>query len=121
MIEVDGGIHESQKERDRQRQQLLESLGLRFVRIPAEVVERDLPRALDTIRRACALGPVAPTPGPAPTRGEGSAPTPGPAPARGEGSIPPSPLVGEGGKGGEGQGHGGQGGRGGNGRTVIGG
>lgn len=52
IIEVDGGVHESQRELDEQRQNLLESLGLRFVRIQAEQVETDLETALNTIRAA---------------------------------------------------------------------
>ncbi|MCS7352289.1 MAG: DUF559 domain-containing protein, partial [Anaerolineae bacterium] len=48
VVEVDGGIHDDPTQRalDVERQRLLESLGLRFVRIPAKVVEHDLPRAL---------------------------------------------------------------------------
>ncbi|MGI9180790.1 MAG: endonuclease domain-containing protein [Longimicrobiaceae bacterium] len=56
VVEVDGGIHESQVEHDRDRQQLLETLGLRFVRLPAAVVENDLPAALTAIRKAFAPG-----------------------------------------------------------------
>ena len=52
IVEVDGPIHDTQVEADARRQELLESLGFRFVRIKSEVVERDLPRALDMIRAA---------------------------------------------------------------------
>ena len=67
IVEVDGLIHATQKELDHQRQALLESLGLRFVRIPAEMVENDLMEALGLIRAA--LSPHSPAP--SPTRGEG--------------------------------------------------
>ena len=64
VVEVDGPIHDSQREADRTRQQLLESLGLRFLRLPAAMVEDDLPAALDAIRGAL-------TPDPSPSRGRG--------------------------------------------------
>jgi very-short-patch-repair endonuclease len=54
IVEVDGSIHElpKQQELDRQRQALLESLGLRFVRLKATQVETDLASSLDAIRDA---------------------------------------------------------------------
>ncbi|BCX03095.1 MAG: hypothetical protein KatS3mg053_1033 [Candidatus Roseilinea sp.] len=78
IVEVDGPIHETQKAADEARQRLLESLGLRFVRLPADLVERDLPAALERIREALR-------------------PHPQPLPHEGGGVHPPSPLVGEGG------------------------
>jgi very-short-patch-repair endonuclease len=57
VVEVDGPIHETQREADRQRQQLLESLGLRFVRVSAAHVENDLPSAVVTIKNAFCLSP----------------------------------------------------------------
>jgi hypothetical protein len=50
IVEIDGGIHESQKNLDHQRQQLLESLGLRFVRVSSEQVETNLVEVLALIR-----------------------------------------------------------------------
>jgi very-short-patch-repair endonuclease len=50
VVEVDGPIHENQKESDASRQQILEELGLNVLRIKAEVVEKNLPMALDLIR-----------------------------------------------------------------------
>jgi very-short-patch-repair endonuclease len=38
-VEIDGGIHESQKEYDAARQAVLEREGLRFVRVSAEELE----------------------------------------------------------------------------------
>jgi very-short-patch-repair endonuclease len=51
IVEVDGLIHESQREHDQQRQELLESLGLHMVRITSEQVETDLDAALASIRQ----------------------------------------------------------------------
>jgi len=52
IVEVDGPIHETQQTADAERQRLLESLGLRFVRLPADLVEQNLPAALERIRAA---------------------------------------------------------------------
>ncbi|NJK58572.1 MAG: DUF559 domain-containing protein [Pleurocapsa sp. SU_5_0] len=75
IVEVDGSIHElpEQQELDRQRQALLESLGLRFVRLKAKQVETNLSSALDTIRSAFL-------------------PSSQPSPFKGEGEVLPSPL-----------------------------
>lgn len=52
IVEVDGSVHDSEEQRklDRQRQTLLESLGLRFLRLSARAVETDLPTCLHTIQ-----------------------------------------------------------------------
>ena len=64
-VEIDGPIHAEQQEADRQRQEILESLGIRFIRFPAAAVENDLPGVLTQIRAAL-------TPSPAPReRGSG--------------------------------------------------
>jgi len=81
VVEVDGPVHESQRQADRERQDLLESLGLRFLRVSSEDVERDLDSVLDRIKEA--LGSLIPNP--SPTRGEGD-----------QTEDSPSPLVGEG-------------------------
>ncbi|MCS7032193.1 MAG: endonuclease domain-containing protein, partial [Gloeomargarita sp. SKYG116] len=52
IVEIDGSIHQNQREADQQRQQLLESLGLRFVRLSSQLVENDLPTALSQISAA---------------------------------------------------------------------
>jgi very-short-patch-repair endonuclease len=52
IVEVDGPIHHKQQEADAQRQSLIESLGLRFVRLPAVTVETDLDTALQRIADA---------------------------------------------------------------------
>jgi len=44
IVEVDGRIHESQRERDAERQTLLETCGYHVVRFSAEDVEQNLPR-----------------------------------------------------------------------------
>ena len=50
VIEVDGPIHISQQEADRQRQVLLETLGLRFIRVSTHDVEYHLAEVVETIR-----------------------------------------------------------------------
>jgi very-short-patch-repair endonuclease len=62
VVEVDGGVHESQQEADRQRQELLESLGLRVVRVSSELVERNLEQALTLVRQGFSPHPLAPSP-----------------------------------------------------------
>jgi very-short-patch-repair endonuclease len=55
IVEIDGAVHDDQQEADRQRQGLLESLGLRFCRIRTELVESDITEALSRIRKALAV------------------------------------------------------------------
>jgi very-short-patch-repair endonuclease len=75
VVEIDGGVHETQVEADRERQQLIESVGFRFVRLKSELVEHQLPSALAVIRQALGRPGVPPSPpGPlshAPLRGGG--------------------------------------------------
>jgi very-short-patch-repair endonuclease len=52
IVEIDGEIHEFQKDLDKQRQELLESLGLSFVRVSSYLVETNLSLVLDIIRQA---------------------------------------------------------------------
>lgn len=52
VIEVDGPTHDLQIETDRVRQEILEKLGLRVVRLRSEMVQNDLPSALEIIRAA---------------------------------------------------------------------
>jgi very-short-patch-repair endonuclease len=58
IVEVDGGIHETQKDLDQQRQELLESLGLRFVRVSSKLIETDLPQTLTLIKDHCSATPL---------------------------------------------------------------
>lgn len=53
-IEIDGGIHHrnDQRERDRYRQKLIEGYGIRFFRCTAEDVENNLPEVLAHILKA---------------------------------------------------------------------
>ena len=62
IVEVDGGVHDSQQEADRQRQELLESLGLRVVRVSSELVETRLDEALAVVRREFSPHPLTPSP-----------------------------------------------------------
>ncbi|HEX8905839.1 MAG TPA: endonuclease domain-containing protein, partial [Longimicrobiaceae bacterium] len=69
VVEVDGKIHEHQQREDADRQEALESLGLRFVRVTHEEVIHDLQSAIRKIRQAFAL--TTPLPPPSPLVGEG--------------------------------------------------
>jgi len=51
-VEVDGSIHLDQQEADRLRQELLEELGIRFVRVSADEVEKNIPSVLSAIQTA---------------------------------------------------------------------
>ncbi|MDO8616180.1 MAG: endonuclease domain-containing protein [Dehalococcoidia bacterium] len=51
-VEVDGAVHETQQIRDAGRQAALESFGIRFLRLPAALVEHDLEVALQLIQSA---------------------------------------------------------------------
>ncbi|MGZ9166376.1 MAG: endonuclease domain-containing protein [Anaerolineales bacterium] len=50
VIEIDGSIHDSQFEADKNRQNILEELGLNILRISAELVEKDVSSVLEIIR-----------------------------------------------------------------------
>ncbi len=52
VIEVDGPIHEDQVEADKARQEILEALGLVVLRIKTEVIEKNLPMAIELIRNS---------------------------------------------------------------------
>jgi len=52
IIEVDGSIHATQVERDRERQLLLEACGYRVVRITAHDVEHNVTTVIERIREA---------------------------------------------------------------------
>jgi very-short-patch-repair endonuclease len=70
VIEVDGPIHDFQRRADRARQELLEVLGLKVLRLNAEMIENNLPAALDLIRGAIK---AARTPSPLVGEGRGGA------------------------------------------------
>jgi very-short-patch-repair endonuclease len=63
-IEVDGGIHESQQERDAQRQQLLVATGFRVLRFANDDIQNRLPHVLAAIRTAAGEEPPSRPPGP---------------------------------------------------------
>ena len=58
VVEVDGQIHEIQKEADQERQQLLEQLGLFVLRLTAAEVEQALPQALAKIQAILKARPI---------------------------------------------------------------
>jgi len=50
-LEIDGGIHESQKEYDRWRQGIIEEQGVEFLRIDVADMDHTVPLIVDKIRR----------------------------------------------------------------------
>lgn len=54
IVELDGSVHESQVERDAERQALLEGCGYRVLRISTEAVTSSLPEVLATIQKSLA-------------------------------------------------------------------
>jgi adenine-specific DNA-methyltransferase len=68
-VEVDGPIHERQQREDAGRQEAIESLGVRMIRITADQVTFDLQGAVARIRAA--LASSSPLPHPSPLVGEG--------------------------------------------------
>ena len=52
VVEVDGPVHQFQKEADRARQEILEVLGLVVLRIESEIIEKNLTMALGLIRES---------------------------------------------------------------------
>ncbi|MCT7959238.1 DUF559 domain-containing protein [Laspinema sp. D1] len=104
IVEVDGAVHNDpeQKALDTERQFLLESLGLRFVRLSATEVETDLSTCLEQIRQAFSpltLPPLSPGGRGAGGEGDyvqGNPPHPlTPSPTRGEGGpeVQPTPAT----------------------------
>ena len=71
VIEIDGPIHELQKEADEARQEILEMLGLHVMRIISETVEKNLPVALDMIRAKIEEIKIIDNASPSPVLGEG--------------------------------------------------
>lgn len=53
VVEVDGSVHDTQVEADQARQRQLEAAGLRILRLPAHLVETNLPEALRRIQAFC--------------------------------------------------------------------
>ena len=58
IVEVDGPIHASQARADAERQQILEQLGLRVLRISSRDVESDLPRVVRLVEDALDQPPI---------------------------------------------------------------
>jgi len=71
VVEIDGGVHESQREMDAERDRFLTALGLRVVRIPNQRVLVDIEEAMEEIESACQEQEgLTPPPSP-PQNGEG--------------------------------------------------
>ena len=50
-IEVDGSIHNFQKDQDRNRQKVIESMGIRLLRFTNEEIEDNIEEVINTIRK----------------------------------------------------------------------
>ena len=70
VVEVDGSIHQSQREADAARQEILEGLGLVVLRIETEIIEKNLTMALELIRQSILKTKQNPN-SPSPFMGEG--------------------------------------------------
>jgi adenine-specific DNA-methyltransferase len=81
VVEVDGPVHDRQQREDAGRQEAIESLGLRFVRITHDEVIFNLQSALARIRAAFASSSPLPPPSPLVGEGPGEGGIPGRAPA----------------------------------------
>jgi very-short-patch-repair endonuclease len=55
IIELDGVIHERQKDYDKARDQLVEMMGLKVFRIKNEEIEKDLLKVMNSIKRQVKL------------------------------------------------------------------
>ena len=73
-VEIDGPVHGAQRGADEERQRILESMGVRFLRLPATLVEQDLSAALAAIQESLSFVPSPATRerGDSQSRGEGS-------------------------------------------------
>ena len=56
-VEVDGPVHQLQRKADGERQAILENMGIRFLRLPAVLVEGNLPAALAVIQESLSPDP----------------------------------------------------------------
>ena len=53
VVELDGGIHETQQEYDQERTELIKTFGIEVVRFKNETVLNQLPQVLQEIDRLC--------------------------------------------------------------------
>ena len=58
-VEIDGEIHQARNAADEERQKVLESMGIRFIRLRARVVEENISAAIERIRHATVPIPLA--------------------------------------------------------------
>jgi very-short-patch-repair endonuclease len=57
VVEIDGGVHAVHARRDARRDRKLRELGYRVLRLPAELVEKDVAQAVELVRAALAAAP----------------------------------------------------------------
>jgi very-short-patch-repair endonuclease len=56
-VEIDGEVHQAQGAADEERQKALESMGIRFIRLPARLAEENILVALERIRQVTVSNP----------------------------------------------------------------
>jgi very-short-patch-repair endonuclease len=56
-VEIDGGVHKARVQKDARRDRELRELGYRVLRLPAELVETDVARAVELVRAALRAAP----------------------------------------------------------------
>lgn len=49
IVEIDGGIHEKQKEYDKMRDYVIKSMGLKIIRFKNEMIVRNMPKVLEKL------------------------------------------------------------------------
>jgi very-short-patch-repair endonuclease len=58
VIELDGGVHAEQRDRDAEREAILATAGYRVIRFPNQSIRENLPEVLAAIRVAACEAPV---------------------------------------------------------------
>jgi very-short-patch-repair endonuclease len=58
VIEVDGGVHAAQRDRDAEREAILTAAGYRVIRFPNQLIRDNLPEALTAISSAVREAPL---------------------------------------------------------------
>ncbi|MEA2104999.1 MAG: endonuclease domain-containing protein [Candidatus Cloacimonadota bacterium] len=61
IVEIDGGIHEKQKEYDRHRTEIINQLGIKIIRFNNEKVENELDAVLEELKEQLTTHPQTPS------------------------------------------------------------
>jgi very-short-patch-repair endonuclease len=57
VVELDGGVHAQQRDRDAEREAILTTAGYRVIRFPNQLIRENLPEVLEAIKVAAGEGP----------------------------------------------------------------